>query len=310
LRYKGRLTPPFLKGILAISAFFMGASLQAQVLNYFDMNQLWYQTSSCIETTDDCLLNSEFVYYVDGDTDVVATGQLYKKIRKRGISEYVSLDTTVSGFCTGSLEIAHLAALLRQDGRKIFMYDVVEEQEVLLYDFTLEVGDTLPLTPIQQLASVTVMYIDSFEVDESYLRRFYVSSPAPNLIVEGIGSSVGFLEKMIPDDECTYSHGCYSVNGETKWQLTGEVECVYTVGVAEADKLAFRVFPNPLSDRITIVGLPYGNYTASIFDQSGRKIHSCSLTDHSIDLDHLASGVYVLSITDGVSVNAVRIVKY
>ena len=290
--------------------FFAGFSLKAQVLNYFEMNQLWYQTSSCVETTDDCLLNSEFVYYVDGDTDIVATGQLYKKIRKRGISEYVSLDTIVPGFCTGSFEIAHLAALLRQDGRTIYMYDVAEEQEVLLYDFTLEVGDTLPLTPLQQLAEVTVMSIDSFAVDESYLRRFYVSYPEPSFIVEGIGSISGFLEKMIPDAECSYSHGCYSVNEVTMWQLNSEVECSYSVGVAEENGLSFGVFPNPLTDIISIVGLPDGIYSTAVYDQSGRKIHTADLVDHTINLEHLTNGVYVLSITDGVSIQVVRIVKY
>ncbi len=286
-----------------------GLESNAQIFSYFDHYQIWYQTSSCTETTGDCELKSAFVYYIDGDTDIVASGQLYKRIRKRGVSEYISLDTS-SDVCTGTFDFHYLAALLRQDGQKIYMYDVVYEEDILLWDFSLGVGDTLPLTPIQQTAGVVVEEIDSFLVGTEYIHKFYISVPDPEWIIEGIGSANGLIEAMVPESGCSYSGECLSVNGTTVWQKSASSACLYTVGVDdESQTYDVVVFPNPSSGEFFISGLPSGVFDVQVIDASGRIVRSEIFDGNSVRLDGLSNGVWLLKISGDDFIWQTRVVR-
>ncbi len=87
----------------------------------------------------------------------------------------------------------------------------------------------------------------------------------------------------------------------------GELGIVYTrVTAAEGSANAieetstsasFNIFPNPVSDQITITGLPLGNFPGQIIDAQGKKVMEVSIVDgKQLDLGTLSAGFYTMSI--------------
>ena len=311
-----------MRGIILLYGLFISCVASAQVMDYFLNDPEWLETSSCMQGSGDCMLNTTYVYYVEGDTDVVATGELYKKIRVRGKSEYITEDTLITGLCEGSFNFDHLAAILRQDGRKIIMYDPDGEEEVLLYDFSLTEGATLPVTPIQPNPDIYVTEIDSFYIGFNYIRKFYLSTPEPTYIIEGIGSNYGFLEDLVVDSACIYSHGCYSRYDEVYWSISSTlptglretisslVDCDFSVGfVQEAEQPKLIVYPNPATSTLHIDGIELDDYTACISDMSGRIVFEQKLNGDLLDISGLEHGNYVLRLSNALVNTTVRFSK-
>lgn len=76
-----------------------------------------------------------------------------------------------------------------------------------------------------------------------------------------------------------------------------------SLGVSEAKKLEFSMFPNPSTDRLTIK-LPSGTFEAEVgvFDYTGRKIRAEKLSSNNqqLDVSELATGMYIVRIlSDG-----------
>jgi hypothetical protein len=76
--------------------------------------------------------------------------------------------------------------------------------------------------------------------------------------------------------------------------------------------LGIRIYPNPVSDILRIEIRKAGKMEVVIFDSSGQKLRSVSITDNGVfdmDLTDLKSGIYLVSIksADGKSLNRVMV---
>jgi len=66
--------------------------------------------------------------------------------------------------------------------------------------------------------------------------------------------------------------------------------------ISEADKLDVTIFPNPVSDMITITGLPSGNFPGKLTDMQGKEVMELTLSENKqIDLGALSAGLYTLN---------------
>jgi hypothetical protein len=78
------------------------------------------------------------------------------------------------------------------------------------------------------------------------------------------------------------------------------------------------VYPNPFHSNLTIINNALeGEHQLMVIDNSGKIIYmsslnfSSSITEHTVQLSQLASGIYQLSlISEGTNVHTTRIVKY
>jgi hypothetical protein len=85
----------------------------------------------------------------------------------------------------------------------------------------------------------------------------------------------------------------------------GEVED-YTISIApativadlEEEALTFDIYPNPTTDILNIVN-GQGNTTYQLFDASGRVLSTGLLEDQKLSVAHLASGRYIIRLSDG-----------
>ena len=168
------------QGVLAISLLtLLPVSTLGQSHTYIpfpDSNAIWV-----VKVLDEFGVSTGgYQYFIDGDTN--HNGQLYNKIYQTGDS---SLPNTQSGWFG-----------LRNDtiARKIYMYDQGSHKEWLLYDFSLNEGDTIDKDFYGRYSDAIVVNIDTMLIDTNEHLIYYVDGGLMPYI-EGIGSVAGLFEK-------------------------------------------------------------------------------------------------------------------
>ncbi len=241
---------------------------------------------------------SIFEYYSIGDTTVSST--LYKKVYKRDIesvnSNYLPPYQPMSSYS--------LFALLREDtaNKKVysitlqnnpFNFNCAINQEELLYDFNLNVGDTVNnCTQLTGHPCPEVNLIFPSTTYFGYNTKLYRVGCLVGATdyYEGIGSWDGLLE-----DE----------NFVTATVLRGycrgaDIDCGLTTGVSiNSFNNSFSVFPNPTKGVVQIhsSGIIENPTQITISDISGKIIKRSFLGKNKlIDLSNLKKGVYFLRI--------------
>ena len=126
---------------------------------------------------------------------------------------------------------------IREEDRKIYYIgqgflgsDLSDE--VLLYDFTARVGDTIDHTENGPFRSI-VLETDSIQIDGEYRKMYTVDHGwlyhNPDYIVEGIGSIKNGLLGHISDiPTCGthyWEHVCFSENGEVRYRNPAYSDC-------------------------------------------------------------------------------------
>ncbi len=72
-----------------------------------------------------------------------------------------------------------------------------------------------------------------------------------------------------------------------------------------------KLFPNPVTDQLTIINSENSNITAEIYSILGQKLYSCLLKDEnsSIDISNFQNGVYLLNIISETGVGSYKVIK-
>ena len=84
------------------------------------------------------------------------------------------------------------------------------------------------------------------------------------------------------------------------------------LGISDAERLDFKMFPNPSTDFVNIQ-LPAGTSEAEVgvFDYTGRLVTSKRVTasDQKVDVNNLAIGMYMIRVTSEDKIGAQRFIK-
>jgi hypothetical protein len=269
---------------LFISPFFSKA--QTNVYHPFpDSNAVWnvhtilYGLCNWSGAANEESLNS---YILTGDT--VIGSYTYHKIETPVYLIAVTGDTA----CDTSYTIAgQYSGAIRQDtvSRKVFFIEPDSSSEVLLYDFTLQVGDTVRsyiTRDCNAFDDAVVGAVDSVLIDGSYRNRWrihYLGWPATH-VIEGIGSTSGLLEQVI----CPFVDGaqgtlvCFKENGIVKYPDTPSNCDLLTAMQVNPDKIvSYSIYPNPAHNSFTITS-PFQNARVEIYNVLGEKVYSKGLT--------------------------------
>lgn len=136
------------------------------------------------------------------------------------------------------------------------------------------------------------------------------SEPSMALLNDGVNATppirlenettLDYVQRLAILTESTDVHHDYVVIATTG----GELGLVYAHvaasanGIGESDAaVQLRMFPNPVSDVLTLAGLPAGTFPGKLLDAQGKTILELSLTDgKQIDLSGYAVGFYTLSV--------------
>jgi hypothetical protein len=296
----------FIPAILFAGLIALGYSTKGQTNVYHpfpDSNAVWGMQGGC--TDPNCADFSYAKYYYDGDT--VIDGIYYKKI----VTEVLPLTNGSCCYVPTGLGVG----FLRQDiaEKKVYWRNQWTNGDTLLYDFTLNVGDTLNSFlnyPDPWTEPKTVLSIDSVLVGTSYHKRFNIdTSDFRNeytySIIEGVGSTDGF-SGVHENNAWQFGIGltCFSENGDVVYTPQHNPDTIpcgdLPVGINDLNQKSAKivsVFPNPSSGRITLTcqesSLPL---KIIIYDMFGRK-HLEVGSDKEftgIDISELSPGIYYL----------------
>jgi len=289
----------------------VAATIKAQTNVYHpfpNSNAIWniYFSSACIFGGID-VEN----YSITISEDTVINTQIYHKLN----IPFVQYDT--DGFC-GIVHVAGYKGAIRQDAlnKKVFYIPPTDSTEQLLYDFNMQVGDTVKgFLETFSYQDDTVISIDSVMVGSTYRKRWNINNCYNMYLIEGIGSTYGLIEYS-PGcivDQSYYIISCFQQNGQTLYPDT-TTNCQIISSVNSNDEIynQVKVFPNPstgvikiYSDKkITAISL-YNIFGKIIFSQN----HINSLEWESTVLENLPDGCYFIKYYTETSMFLSKIIK-
>lgn len=206
---------------------------------------------------------------------------------------------------------------IREDEKKVYYspyseYDTVFQEPGMVYDFDVELNDTLTITSFAYNypteIEIVITSIDSILIEEEYRKKvsFACESIDENFWIEGIGSNNGLIEP---------GFYCYIVCPTIELLCVKESENViyhneyyescFIVGIHERlnKSLLFQVFPNPAKTKINIVAQT-NNYSDILFklcNLHGEILLIKRLTNYNynmVNTEKLKAGLYFYTITN------------
>jgi hypothetical protein len=179
---------------------------------------------------------------------------------------------------------------------------------MILYDFNLTVGDTFHLPPFYPIEDypnhiAIVLEIDSVELsDGSFRKRYNFGNPnnLPNtgffnclledwFWIDGIGDPIHPVYAIMDCFESVVNLDCFKYQGQ---ELYGN--CFYSP-IFETQLNSIEIYPNPVSDKLTIKDPNNEILALRLFDINGHQI-SLNRNMYQMNLSELPDGVYVLKI--------------
>jgi hypothetical protein len=308
LHFIGRATSMFIFGF-GIAGMI---PLDAQVPDYFANHPEW-RMNTAFGVNGPCVTEIDYVLYVQGDT--VIGPYTYKKMRTRGTYHYIYV---MSPGCSETDHFADLPnMLLRQDSTRIWQYNNLGDE--LLYDFNLQVGDTLPMGGYNStFDTIVVDSISTLMVSNAPRKVFHLSTDPFNLLIEGIGGltssgSGGFLVSYPPCFECEQGLSCYSMN-DTVYYPSLQAPCSFNVGIEQVlKKQPITFYPNPVEDFV-VLKLPDDHLIkiacTNLMGQSFQvKFEQISPGEWKLNTSSLIKGIYFLNIEQEGVHSSIKIIK-
>lgn len=144
-----------------------------------------------------CYGEYHYQLYIDGDT--LIQGQQGQKLYR---SEYVTSAGSFFCFPYGNYEVGYIGTIIDDPAdNKVYFISIYDTTRLLLYDYNLNVGDSLMSNMV--FCDRVITDIDTVQIDGIDRRRWHytgcVSAMLPatdEYYIEGIGSSHGLIEPI------------------------------------------------------------------------------------------------------------------
>lgn len=246
-----------------------------------------------------------YMYYTDNDT--LIGSMVYVNIRKVEIPSVNDVNTYQT--YTGAI---------RQDtlNKKIYIVPTDSTSEKLLYDFSLNVGDTVVSFLNETCPAIeTIGAIDSIIVNGNYHRRLHLQDGCSGIqiyYIEGIGSNFGLI---FPNNTGNLSNLiCTKVNNQTYYP-DSSTSCNLVTSVNSLDiDMAIDIYPNPSNNEINII-IPdtekLTSNTITLLSPLGQILITEKINSQKsiIDISSLPKGLYLLTISVNENIFTKKIIK-
>jgi len=289
--------------IFVIASIAKQSHSQINVYHPFpDSNAVWNEAYTYLQNNTP--VNNPQIYFLAGDT--IISNVSYSKVLTSGYKYYM----TPSNNCC--FYYNQYAGAIRQDinQRKIY----VASPDSLLYDFNLNLGDTLPLSIINYQGSGNyVSSIDSILIGITFRKQYHISTNIdPNgfgswdsnyvQLIEGIGSTFGLFSPLSPPFEGGCNLSCYFKNNVVLFTNPNS-SCDLTVGIHESNTMnrLISISPNPFSSTTTLQSdKPFNNAILTIYNAFGQEVRSLVIgrSPFVIERSGLPSGLYFIRLVE------------
>jgi hypothetical protein len=226
-------------------------------------------------------------------------------------------DTTINGINYKKMLVTYenpnlavnwgLSKIVREDStQKVYQLNASNE-EIVIYDFGLSVGDTI-VSNISPEQNSIIMAVDSIELNDGTKRkRLTITSlycPDWNIEefwIEGIGGRnyAFYYVDVFCQTDTGLSLRCFSSNGDYLYGSTDGSNCYIPTSINNLEKTTIKIFPNPTQD---ILNLEYDEMLKieelNILNFNGQVIKSFQVENgfSQINISDFPIGVYYLKI--------------
>jgi len=230
-------------------------------------------------------------YYTTSDT--IIEGITYKNVSQKTVCIYTQ-DRDNGGInYSDSFDSndRHIGSL-REENKKVFFVNAANDKETLIYDFDVNVGDTIYYGNkytyiIEDLGIKNGFRTYSIENSGAYTPQF------PGELIEGIGNSYGLFGSRNPS--LKYLE-CFRQKGE---ELYGECEhCEgFTTNNTNLIESEVSIIPNPANDYISIKSQSASHVT--IYDTNGKIYLEMPISKNDkLNISELTEGNYFVKISN------------
>jgi len=254
-----------------------------------------------------CIQNREFKYFFYGDT--VFNSLTYNKLYRSGFYQESALGPPPLPSCDlyYIFEDDFVGGIRNAQG-KVYYYTGIQEN--LIYDFTVQPGDTLDTSIAGP--NIIVESIDSVMIGDEYRLRFNLNNPDgfSNWIIEGLGHEKGLIEPMSLSLEFASEFYCYAENQIPIYPEDAICDLSVTVGEIPSMPLLINIYPNPSNGMITISFNSDTEMMANlkIISPLGKILVGFNwnlkqgLNEKTFDLSKISSGLFFIILDNGSSI--------
>ena len=269
---------------------------KAQTNHYFQNSPVWKVSSTC-SIGGPCYRIDDSNYYPKGDTLIDSI--TYVRIFQVGQGHFDWQAPFPNPGCSGNYINPETTPsyFLRSDFKQMYIRFPGDSAEQLLYDFNLNVGDTLPVTYNNLYHDIVVSAVDSFLTPNGYYKRFALSGPTwSNYLIEGVGHSRGLAQPLRAPLECAYMLDCFGMQDSAYYPTSGPT-CTIAIGINELkNQIPVDVYPNPFKQQTTFsFDASLKNVELKLHDVIGQTINYQYLEPSgkiTLDRGQLNSGIY------------------
>lgn len=283
--------------LLLLSAILTALSAKSQTSVYHpfpDRNAYWNINLS----QPMCFMGFAYEDYsitISGDT--IINNQLYHKLTTPYVQAYIT------GNCTQQNFPGYQGAI-RQDiiNKKVFYVPPAQLTEQILYDFTLEVGDTVKgyLQTFNSTPDI-VVEIDSVLIGNNYHKRWLINPCYEIYLIEGVGSTFGLLKFSLGciTDMDSYFLNCFSQEGQVLYPDTF-TDCQLNTSVLNNGIISdqINIYPNPSDGSFTVdLGQPNDIKEIRLTNMIGNIVFRKQISNQNkVNIDNLPGGAYIFTI--------------
>ena len=197
----------------------------------------------------------------------------------------------------------YYAGSIRQDTalRTVYFVPPNDSIEWLLYDFNMEVGDTIKGYLVDSSSGVFIIQeVEPYLLGNTYRKSWKFNSGT--FLIEGIGAMTGLIEKFIHmggvASESFYVN-CFVQNDSTVHPEGGHT-CEMITSVHEKNKQPFSIAisPNPFSAYTTVkLSTAFSNAEMFVYNELGVLVSHEKIIDesyHNFNRKNLNAGIYFM----------------
>lgn len=287
-----------MRNFLIACALVFGCSLAAQQYVPFPVDSARWNCSFSPYSWWCAMPAHDYEYFISGDTLIGPT--VYHKVN------VISWSADAACYDPGS---GYYGCIREDSSKHVWFRPYWLGYDTLLYDFNVQVGDTL--RTFQNPCLETVTLIDSVLIGSTYRKQYHINAGFwcgnySVVIIEGIGSSGGLFEPF-GQYMAHNTLDCFSHNGQTLYPYPAAPCAPLVENINPEPALQeWSAAPNPALDAVTLTSpaLQQGtSYSAVLWNVAGERVsvQECASQNGNmiIERNGLAEGTYFVEVISG-----------
>ena len=242
------------------------------------------------------------IYTIELEGDTIINSKVYFKTLKSGTQTYKNW------YGEGPIQhpILEYSHPIREEGKKFYIFLNSLQQDILLHDFDLSVGDKSVVE--NGCDNYTVTSIDTIYIGNSPRKQFHFDGDHEfTSLIEGVGTTRGLFYNACNDYwEATLCLEAF-IQDSLHWQRDSSETCIPSIAdtsnvadTTEVVTLKFNAYPNPFTTElnIQIFSSPVAQVSIIITNTLGKIFYQdeINITQEieTINLEGFASGFYIV----------------